>query len=308
MRALFTAAVLFMVGAKARAHEFQYEDLVRLIQQDHLTSVEQVLPRLPKIYRSQYALMYSSRSLQEASFQNPRVILFGTDAKLTCTFNGSSTEYGNDSLECFQYHDQGRDFEFRQIQFPTKENGLSEVQFSEPNLTVGKDPVKCTYCHADDARPNWNENFHWVGAYGSKGTWAMQGKDAEELKAYREFLSSRAQHPRYKWLRALAEPASYNFRFANLVGRLNAKRATRILASKLPAWQSLAWASSALRCEPSAEQKAQLTSAGLDFDRDFALDKIFPNSRCIAPTGPRKFKGTRWKVCRSMSIRPATIF
>ena len=123
-------------ATQAETARLTYEDLVALIQTEHVTSIEQLLPKLPEELRSSYVLMHDSRSLQGASNDAPRVILFGADARLTCAFAGDAGLPGFDSLECFQFREAERAFDFRQIRFPTKQNGLTEVAFSASNQTT----------------------------------------------------------------------------------------------------------------------------------------------------------------------------
>ncbi|HEY8277992.1 MAG TPA: hypothetical protein VIH99_00120, partial [Bdellovibrionota bacterium] len=239
----------------------------------------------------------SSRSLQGASSLNPRAILFGKDGKLTCTFNGSDAQRGYDSLECIQFRENERAFDFRQIQFPTTQNGLKEVQFSARNKTVKG--VSCTGCHGADPRPNWNDYATWPGAYGQK-------EDLLEPSAgaYREFVENRYHHPRYEWLIQPGNSwAPYrlnqldnafghrpNFRLTEIFGRLNALRAARLLEEKLPRWERWAYVVSALQCILTDEQKAALGRQGIDPEKDLSLSKIFSDLGLTSYEWSTRFK------------------
>src|SRR4051812_43977881 len=99
MPIITTLLCLFaLTSPMTQAGELTYEDVVELIQKNHVLSIEQLLPKLPEEFRSNYTLMYSSRSLQDASYEHPRVIMFGNDARLTCAFNGEATQLGFDML------------------------------------------------------------------------------------------------------------------------------------------------------------------------------------------------------------------
>ena len=69
--------------------------------------IEQVLPLLPERMLARYVLMEESGSLQGATPDNPRVILYGNtscrfDANLLVTFNGDPKERGYAYLEAIQ--------------------------------------------------------------------------------------------------------------------------------------------------------------------------------------------------------------
>ena len=263
------------------ATSFGYSDLVGLIQTKHLNSIEALLPHLPTELRSGYTLMHKSRSMQAASEQYPRVILFGRDAQLTCAFNGDPRERGFNSLECIQFVGSERRFDFRQIVFPETGSISQDVVFSESGRTAnGK--VSCSVCHGQDPRPNWSGYASWPGAYGESDDGL-----GRELTAYSRFVASRANHPRYQYLiqdaRANAPYIDHgadvrarpNLRFSELVGRYNARRTARLMQDRLPLWRSVAYSLRALKCALTNEQKALIERAGLDYLKDSNLTNIY---------------------------------
>jgi hypothetical protein len=271
---------LFFCGS-ASAESFTYADLVHLIQQKNITSIEDLLPQLPETFRSNYTLMHTSGSLQEASFTSPRAILFGEDASLTCTFNGDSAQNGFDNLECFQFQPQERSFDFRQIAFPSPRNHLKGVAFSNSGQSADG-TISCSDCHGSDPRPNWDGYPAWPGAYGSNDD--LLG---DEQTQYTNFVNLRTHHPRYQWLVQGALPSDPyvnssldvakrpNLRLSDLLGRMNAFRTARILEGKVSEWQSLAFAFSSLGCVLNGEQKNQIANAKLPFSTDTNLNLIF---------------------------------
>ena len=266
------------------ATPFAYEDSRALIEGQGFTRVEQVLGALPAAFRSGYVLMHDSRGLQDATYDKPRAILFGDDARLTCAFNGYSSQRGFDTLECFQFRERERRFDFRQIRFPTEANGLSRVEFSASNETTdGK--IRCSACHGADPRPNWDSYDRWPGAYGTSDD-ELEG----DAPRYAQFVARRSADPRYRWLiQGTTRTDPYmagdligidnrpNLKLSDALGRMNALRATRILESRVPTWQSLAFAVKALECTLSGEQREALASAGFDAARELDLGRIFSN-------------------------------
>jgi hypothetical protein len=284
MRLGIFLSVLFC-AIPAHAASLTYDNLVNLIQQNNLTSIETLLPKLPEDFRSGYTLMKKSQSLQDASYSNPRVIMFGQDASLTCAFNGNSKQRGFHQLECFQFNKDQRSFDFRQITFPNP-GSATKVLFSKSGMSTDG-VTSCLSCHADDPRPNWDGYSIWSGAYGENDDELEDDQDQ-----YASFVKKRPNDPRYKWLIQGNEPIDPysssdistrpNLRFSDFVNRMNAYRTTRLLQAVVPDWQSLAFALSPLGCELSSDQQDQIKKSGLPFNTDTDPTLIFEKLK-IAP-------------------------
>ena len=211
---------------------FDYEDLVALIEERGLTTLEQVIERLPEEYRAGYTLAFDSRSLHGASLTYPRVIMFGESARLILTFNGDPNQHKYHEMEVMQYREDGKVFEMRSISFD------KGVHFSE------KDPELCQACHGHAPRPIWSsyeyslleDVEHWPGMYGSIHDAPIL--NPVEKDAYIRFRATAPQHPRYRFLK-LGHPEMEwfpygmgphkhrfrpNNRLGNLLARLNAQR------------------------------------------------------------------------------------
>lgn len=187
---LFHLGMVLFPSIALASQPLTFEGVVGLIEKHGIQSIPELLPRLPRDYRSHYTLMYRSRSLQAASYLNPRAIVFGADAKLILAFNGHPSQKGYDRLEIIQFRDETKSFEFREITFGSK------VHVSPPN------PPVCKQCHRDDLRPNWEPYPNWSGAYGSNDDRFSHydRRDQEELSELRGFLKSAGSHPRYRHL------------------------------------------------------------------------------------------------------------
>lgn len=208
---------------------FNYEALLKLIERQKITTVETLLSQLPKSMLSNYALVYSSRSLQEASAQNPRAILFGSDASFLMSFNGDRSQKGFNNIEMVQFREETKTFEFR------------EIQFIENRAVVSsKNPVQCLGCHGQNPRPNWDGYFFWPGVFGSEDDHIYRSNPNFEFKKggteeiwFQDFLKYKKEHPRYKYLADVfsseetirigteVRPASL---LSHMLGRLNARK------------------------------------------------------------------------------------
>lgn len=183
-------SVFAVVNAAVAQPSFTFQSLQDLIATQHLYSIEQLLPALPAELRSHYVLVFASRSLQEASLESPRVILFGDDARLIITFNGESGQRGYDSLETLEFDPPSNTFRLREIRFATDDK-LAPPQVSAAN------PDRCAACHDVPARPIWDTPPAWPGVYGER---YGAGLSAHENRGMREFLARQNGHPRYQYL------------------------------------------------------------------------------------------------------------
>lgn len=221
----------------AQAFAFGIEDLRALVRENDLTMVEEVIERLPQEYKKNFTLAYDSQSLQGSSYENPRAILFGRNARFVLSFNGDPTQQHYNTIEAIQFREGIESFELYSIKF---ESG--DVNFSEPN------PAVCTSCHGSPAHPVWSsyeydkhEARHWPGMYGS--THDTPGLDETEKAAFKRFRDHAASHPRYRHL-VLSEAEAHwypytaghhqhrlrpNNRLGNLLARWRARQIAALI-------------------------------------------------------------------------------
>lgn len=223
------------------------EALKNLIELNQTTTVSETLAVLSSQYSDfmkRRALVYRSGSRQQASFKEPRVIVYGKDAKFVLTFNGGPHQPGGSAFETMVFNDQTNRFEFREILFkkelrPKSTYDKDEIEFESERIIIGKpNPYTCMECHGiNQTGPIWANNFLWPGVYGSnddilfgsfkkqsyikhgayiylkdlkyprsQGRWIDLGPKTEdlELRGYLEYLTNAKVHPRYKHLPELS--------------------------------------------------------------------------------------------------------
>ena len=188
-----------VVGVPAVAVESGFGSLHALMASRGVNSVEALIAALPVDLRTHYALVFASRSLQGASFTNPRAILFGSDAQLVVTFNGDSAQRGYASVETMAFNHRDNTFELREILFRER----------APPVISEANPARCLGCHGRPAGPIWDAPPTWPGVYGER---YLAGLSAIERRGIRSFLALQADHARYRSLvnaRAFAERETY---------------------------------------------------------------------------------------------------
>lgn len=158
------------------------EKLVEVIQSGGARDVPAALALFKAAapeYFENFVLIYRSQSLQESSFQAPRVLLFDPSGEFVVTFNGNPKHRGHNKLELMQFRGDTLKFEFREIDFTPSGPKLSEAN-----------PKTCLQCHQSatrvgvDPRPNWEPYNVWPGAYGSDSgrLWARNSYEADKLR------------------------------------------------------------------------------------------------------------------------------
>jgi hypothetical protein len=176
----------------AIAEDLTYEDIVKIIKDKKIKSVEKLIPLLPESYRTKNTFLYKSGSLQDADITNPRAIVFGDSATLILSFNGDSHQKGFNQLEIMQWRPEKRALELRLIQFPPQ--GKGDVDYSKPN------PTRCTKCHGEDPNWKWDEVYKWKGAYGSDGDMLPDKNHYQETLDFLSFKKNAQSNEHYKHL------------------------------------------------------------------------------------------------------------
>ena len=184
-------AALALATPVARGGDFDFEALRSLVASHHIQTIEDLLPALPDTLRSHYTLVFASRSLQGASFERPRVILFGSDAQFIIAFSGDPGQPGFNLLETMEFDARSGKFLLREMEFPQRPNDQGSVAYTVPNAS------RCQRCHGTPARPIWDSHPLWPGAYGERYNASLS---TEERTGIALFLDKQRADARYKTL------------------------------------------------------------------------------------------------------------
>jgi cytochrome c553 len=296
IRRLFLAGLLVLLIAPSRVGAMDFASLRTQISARGITTVEGLLQALPEPLRAHYALVFRSRSLQDASYANPRAILFGDDASLVITFNGHPSERGYDAVETMEFNASSSSFQFREIRFG---------DLGAPPAVSEANPVRCTVCHGTPARPIWDTPPGWPGVYGER---YHSGLSAQEARGVREYLALQPAHPRYRELigsRRFAERETYvtnsttsyngltteppNARFSALLTQLNTRA---IMAT--------------LRSQPGYEAHRYVLLAAAERDCGPLADLYPPGFRASLGVQLREFLGALARVDQQQQAAKAT--
>ena len=173
--AAYPSLAQFVTLPKEKTLTFQF--FRDLVQSGKVTTVAEALSFLKRKFPEHlqfHTLMYVSQSLQQASFTEPRAIVFGPNGKFIFTFNGGPHQRGGNAIETMEFTSETGEFKFREILFKKEsirrpaEVESQDVEFESKDVIISKpNPSKCTACHGRLARPIWTSYFLWPGAFGS---------------------------------------------------------------------------------------------------------------------------------------------
>lgn len=213
-----------------KGSDFTYEALRDLIGEKKIRRIDDLVPLLPKKLRDDYVLMFETQSAQGASAEQPRVILFGEDAKLLLAFTGDAKQTRGNRLEVIQWREKERRFDFKEVVF--EEDGKKAPHFVEK-------PDSCKTCHREDLRPNWEAYNLWRGSYFGVDNYIP--KDTAEYVAFHKYRKQSEGKGRYAALGPSHEPEQeddnairgldQNRFFSARVFELNRQRLARKLQS-----------------------------------------------------------------------------
>lgn len=185
----------------AGPRSWTFERLKTTLRQSRASTVAELIQAIdiadPGFF-DRWAAFHDSKSLQRASFRDPRVIAFSNDGGLMLTFNGDPSKKGYAVVEVMEFDPQ-KGYEFREIHFPGEGSARSfterEVEEELGYATVSKaNPAECLLCHgAISPRPVWDAYFLWPGAYGKEDdAWTVE--EREQLRLNQDYWKS---HSRY---------------------------------------------------------------------------------------------------------------
>lgn len=202
-----------------------------LIKKNNPQTVAQVVSLLPAELKKNIIVMFKSRSLQEASFKNPRILLFNEDGSLILTFNGHPSQAGYEALEILSFNFDTLKFELEERIFNQDLNArLKYDKFANDRTNrQGVNPPTCLACHRTEPRPNWGVYPLWPGALSQSegGITRILPNNAEnqEWVALKEFLKNIKNNPRYEklnikvsyWLKQIADVENKKSIYSNSV-------------------------------------------------------------------------------------------
>ena len=164
---------------------FTYQDLVKLIKDNRVTSIEQLTHLLPEELQTNITFrLIPHNRLQEG----PRAIRFTSDGRLTITHSTDPKAKGGLNIEIFEKtaSDEGV---LHDIEFSKDGKSLPKITEGHPH-GAGTQIQTCTGCHGSPPRKIWPTYRTWLDAGGEE--------DDHPNQKCLDFLKSAKQNPRLK--------------------------------------------------------------------------------------------------------------
>ena len=197
-----------------RGNELTFDGLQAFITAERITSLDELIRRMPESVRTSYNLVYRSQSIQPATPDQPRVILRSAASHSFLAFTGArdGSERSN-SLEIIEQNPSTSETSAREIRF-------SSTPGRAPHFV--RDPAICASCHGEPIHPNWQAYPFWPGVYGSDDDRLHAGTpEARNMLRYMERTARTAE--RYRWLK----PALTAGQVHQLTNNVGVERNTR---------------------------------------------------------------------------------
>ena len=150
-------------------------------------SVAELAPLLPRQLRTNFTLVYASRSPFKDAItpKAPRVILFTDDGRFIVTFIGDPTAPGHDLVETMSFDDATATFHLSAYVLPAAKRA---------GWAPSPQAANCGGCHGADPRPIYDSYPLWPGFYGSVlDSFFRDRLGRTELRKYRAFLAGPAK-------------------------------------------------------------------------------------------------------------------
>lgn len=181
----------------------QVRDLVSDVEagrRPDLNSVDAFLAAVPETIRKSMIFIGDSRSLQESTRENPRILIKSPNSDVVMSFNTDPRHRGYDAVEMVLWDGATARLEMVEIRFSKD----TEVARADPvmgpgEVEVTRNPQKCTVCHFSGGDMRWVFDPYrlWAGHI----PWSEDAlqKGSIEVEWYKEFLGRIASgEPRWR--------------------------------------------------------------------------------------------------------------
>ena len=140
--------------------------LKSFITAKNIKSVSELLRALPDRYQKNYSLVEQTRTPGKSSLTYPRIILFGSDARLMFNVATDQSDPDYEKLDVAYLDPKTGEWEF------------SQFDFTNRTAAIKNKPAECLTCHGKPARPLWGTYLNWPGVIGDD---PRPGDQAETL-------------------------------------------------------------------------------------------------------------------------------
>lgn len=170
--------------------EMTIQGIKKFIDEQHITTITDLLNRLPKHFRNNFSLVEVTKGEGQSSLRYPRIVLFGSDGRFLMNISTKPDDPKYDLLDCAYLDDETGIWEFSQLDF----------QGAKPKLHVN--PESCIRCHGDQPRPVWGTNLDWPGVFGDNEAIGLNGEalSIRHKNRMKEIIDGKTYSDRFDFL------------------------------------------------------------------------------------------------------------
>ena len=123
------------------------------ITSNNIKSVSELLRALPDRYQKNYSLVEKTRTPGKSSLTYPRIILFGSDARLMFNIGTDPTDPDYEKVDTAYLDPKTGEWEFSQFDFTSR------------TAAVKSKPAECLTCHGKPRPPIMGNLLELAGSY-----------------------------------------------------------------------------------------------------------------------------------------------
>ncbi|AGA28282.1 hypothetical protein [Singulisphaera acidiphila] len=146
---------------------FTFEQFLTILASPEITSVDDLVERLPHSYRENYVEIFDSRSPERSVVtpKAPRIVSYGNEAKVIVAFCGDPADQNTfNKIQILRFNDDLKRWEFYATTVPPAKNEKGDM------VPLEKNPARCLGCHGRNSNPPgpiWDSYPLWSGTYGA---------------------------------------------------------------------------------------------------------------------------------------------
>lgn len=159
-------------------------DVVEYVLTQEISQVSELMDVLPLGLTESFTLMEQSESRHLASLEQPRIIMYGTDARFIMGVSSHTDDPLREIIEMVEVDSVTGFWKFSQLDFTT----------SPP--THDTDDTVCQGCHGTPVRPIWGRYPDWPGAFGAD----EDNLTSEQVAVTMELKRTQSTSDRFKTL------------------------------------------------------------------------------------------------------------
>ncbi|MBD0403065.1 hypothetical protein [Flammeovirga sp. EKP202] len=175
-----------------KAHQqVHLSDIKEWVQKKEISSVEDLMLKLPEVYRKNFSLVEHTKALGEANLDYPRIVMFGSDGHLLFNISSKLDDPTYQKVDGIELNEQTGNWE------------LFQVDFTQAKIKVHDAPQECFRCHGQaHPKPLWGTSSHWEGVFGDNEAKGPNGEalSMRHLQKMNAFKGHRTNSPRLKLL------------------------------------------------------------------------------------------------------------